>query len=61
MDEREGVREGNVLTVKNTTPSGDYTYDIRMELHPDKVVLIHNAHTYDEPGTYSTITFNLAD
>lgn len=52
----KGIREGNVLTIKRTNSDG-YTYDVRIEIHKDKVVVIHNGHTYDKPGTYSTITF----
>ncbi len=57
--DRQGVREGNVLTIQNTNSTGDYTYDIRIEIHKKKVILIHNAHSYDTPGTYATITFEI--
>ncbi len=61
MEETEGQRQGNVLTVENTNVTGDYTYEIRIEIHKDKILVIHNAHFYDTPGTYATITFTLAE
>ena len=61
MGETVGERDGNVLTVQKTNNTGDYTYDIRIEIHKDKVLFIHNGHTYNDPGTYSTITFELAE
>lgn len=57
VPETKGVREGNVLTVSATNKTGDYTYDIRIEIHEDKILVIHNAHHYNEPCTYCTITF----
>ncbi len=59
MPATKGEREGNILTVKDTNETGDYTYDIRIEIHKEKIVLIHNAHFYDTPGTYATVTFDL--
>jgi hypothetical protein len=56
VPETKGVREGNVLTIKRTNSDG-YTYDVRIEIHKEKIIVIHNGHTYDTPGTYSTITF----
>ena len=57
-EELFGNREGNVLTVKNTNERGTYTYDIRIEIHgKDLIYVIHNAHHYDEPCTYATLTF----
>ena len=52
----KGVREGNVLTIQHTNSEG-YTYDVRIEIHETKIIVIHNGHTYDQPGTYSMITF----
>ena len=57
FDSVEGVREGNVLTITTENPTGTFTYEMRIEIHRSKIVLIHNAHTYDKPGTYATITF----
>ena len=59
VPETKGVREGNVLTVKATNKTGDYTFDIRIEIHGDTVYLIHNAHHYTTPGTYATIEFTV--
>ena len=56
VPETKGVREGNVLTIQRTNSEG-YTHDVRIEIHKEKIVVIHNGHTYDTPGTYSTITF----
>lgn len=49
-------RDMNVLTFERTNSDG-YTYDVRIEVHKDKILVIHNGHTYNNPGTYSTITF----
>ncbi len=59
IKEKKGIREGNVLTIENTNDTGDYTYNIRIEIHKDKIIVIHNAHFYDTPGKYATITFAL--
>lgn len=59
MDATRGVREGNVLTVSARNKTDSFTYEIRIEIHRDKILLIHNGHTYDKPGTYATITFTL--
>ena len=56
VPQTKGIREENVLTIKRTNSDG-YTYDVRIEIHKDKIIVIHNGHTYDTPGTYSTITF----
>lgn len=58
VPETKGVREGNVLTVQATNKTGDYTYDIRIEIHEDKILVIHNLHHHNEPCTYATITFS---
>ena len=59
VPETKGVREGNVLTVENTNKTGDYTYDIRIEIHEDEIYVTHNAHHYNDPCTYTTVTFTL--
>ena len=59
MDETEGVRQCNVLTVKHTNNDG-VEYDIRFEIHADKIYVIHNGHTYNKEGMYSTLLFKLA-
>ena len=56
MNETEGVRDGNVLTVKHTNNAG-VEYDVRFEIHEDKIYVIHNGHTYDKDNVYSTLTF----
>lgn len=56
MPETEGTREENVLTVKHTNGDG-YKYDVRFEIHKDKIYVIHVGHTYNQEGVYSTITF----
>ena len=53
----KGVREGNVLTLEAKNKTDDYTYPIRIEIHEDKILVIHNLHHHNEPCTYSTITF----
>ena len=58
VPETKGVRLGNVLTVQATNKTGDYTFDIRIEIHEGKILVIHNLHHHDEPCTYSTITFS---
>ncbi len=58
MNESEGVRAGNVLTVKHTNSAG-VEYDVRFEIHEDKIYVIHNGHTYDQEGVFSTLTFVL--
>ena len=58
VPETKGVRVGNVLTVQATNKTGDYTFDIRIEIHEGKILVIHNLHHHDEPCTYSTITFS---
>ena len=56
--ELEGVRSGNVLTVKYTNGLGTVSYDIRIEIHSkDLAYVIHNGHHYDEPCTYTTLRF----
>lgn len=59
MDETEGVRDGNVLTLKHTNSAG-VTYDVRFEIHSDKLYVIHNGHTYNKEGMYSTILFTIS-
>ena len=59
MGETEGVRSGNVLTVKHTNSAG-VEYDIRFEIHEDKIYVIHNGHTYDKDNVYSTFTFTVS-
>lgn len=54
----KGVREKNILTVKYTNPVGRVS-DIRIEIHEEKIIVIHDVHTYDRPGMYATITFRL--
>lgn len=61
VPETKGEREGNVLTVSATNKTGDYTFDIRIEIHGDTVYLIHNAHHYTAPGTYATIEFTVGE
>ena len=56
MPETEGVREGNVLTVKHTNSDGR-TYDVRIEIHEKEICVIHDGHTYNNPGMYAMITF----
>ena len=56
LPETEGVRDGNVLTVKNTTSSG-VTFDVRFEIHENKIYVIHNGHHYNTEGTYVTLVF----
>jgi hypothetical protein len=56
LEKTKGVREGNVLTVKRTNTDG-YTYDVRIEIHENMVVVIHEGHTYDKPGSYAMIWF----
>ena len=46
----------NVLTFEHTNSEG-YTYDVRIEIHKDRILVIHDGHTYNNPGTYATITF----
>ena len=58
VPETKGVREGNVLTVSATNKTGTYTYDIRIEIHEGQIYVIHNAHHYNDPCTYSTIIFS---
>ena len=57
IPETKGVREGNVLTIQASNKAGNYTFDIRIEIHGETVYLIHNAHHYTAPGTYATIEF----
>ena len=59
MSETEGVREGNVLTVKHTNNDG-VTYDVRFEIHKDMMYVIHNGHTYDKENVYATFIFTLS-
>ena len=56
MQETEGVRDGNVLTVKHINNAG-VEYDVRFEIHEDKIYVIHKGHTYDKDNVYSTLTF----
>lgn len=56
IPETKAQRDGNVMMIKNTNSEG-YTYDVRIEIHKDKIIVIHEGHTYNNPGTYSTITF----
>lgn len=56
MPETEGVRSGNVLNVKHTNKDG-VEYDIRFEIHTDKIYVIHNGHTYNKDGVYATFLF----
>ena len=56
MDETEGVRDGNVLTVKNTNKNG-ITYDVRIEIHEQRIYVIHNGHHLNQEGTYATLVF----
>ena len=56
IPETKGERDGNVIMIKNTNSDG-YTYDVRIEIHKEKIIVIHEGHTYNTPGTYSTITF----
>lgn len=51
-----GERKKNVLTIKHTNSEGRTT-DIRIEIHKDKIIVIHDIHTHNNPGTYATITF----
>ena len=53
----KGVREKNVLTIKYTNEAGRTT-DIRIEIHKEKIVVIHDVHTYSTPGMYTTIIFH---
>ena len=55
--ETKGERHGNVIMLSAVNKSEDYTYEIRVEIHKDCIYLIHNGHTYDREGTYSTIKF----
>ena len=52
----KGVREKNVLTIQHTNAAGR-TYDVRIEIHKEKIIVIHDGHTYNNPGTYATIIF----
>lgn len=56
MLETEGVRDGNVLTVKHTNNSG-VAFDVRFEIHKDRIYVIHNGHHYNTEGTYVTLVF----
>lgn len=58
MPETEGERNGNVLTVKNTNIDG-VTYDVRFEIHENRIYVIHNGHHYNTEGTYATLVFRL--
>lgn len=58
MNETEGVRSGNVLNVKHTNNDG-VEYDIRFEIHEDKIYVIHNGHTYNKDKVFSTLTFTV--
>ena len=60
MPETEGVRDGNVLTVKHTNNDG-VEYDVRFEIHEDKIYVIHKGHTYDKDNVYSTIIFTASN
>jgi hypothetical protein len=53
----EGKRIGNILLLKATNKTNDYTYDIRIEIHPTEIWVIHNAHTYNKEGMYSLINY----
>ena len=56
IPETKCERDMNVLTFKHTNSDG-YTYDVRIEIHKDMIIVIHDGHTYNNPGTYATITF----
>lgn len=56
MSETEGTRNGNVLTLKHTNNDG-VQYDVRFEIHEEKIYVIHNGHTYDKEGVFATLTF----
>ena len=58
MSETEGNRKGNVLTVKHTNSEG-VQYDVRFEIHEDKIYVIHIGHTYNTEGVYSTLLFKV--
>jgi len=58
MNETQGTRSGNVFTVKHTNSDG-VSYDVRFEIHTDKIYVIHNGHTYDKEGVFATLTFTL--
>lgn len=56
IPETKCERDMNVLTFEHTNSEG-YTYDVRIEIHKDRILVIHDGHTYNNPGTYATITF----
>lgn len=58
MSNEEGVRFGNVLTVKHTNNDG-VQYDVRFEIHNDMIYVIHNGHTYDKEGVFATLIYKL--
>ena len=55
--ETQGERRGNVIMLSAPNKTGDFTYEIRVEIHKDCIYLIHNGHTYDQEGSYITIKF----